>query len=65
MKSYSSRAIVKMLKDDGWYEIDCVGDHHQFKHPVKKGKVTVRHPVKDMGIRDLKSIAKQSGLTFE
>ncbi|MFA6809204.1 MAG: type II toxin-antitoxin system HicA family toxin [Eubacteriales bacterium] len=65
MRSYSSRDIVKMLKDDGWYEVDCVGDHHQLKHPVKKGKVTVRHPVKDMGIRDLKSIEKQSGLTFK
>jgi len=65
MKSYSSRDIVKMLKEDGWYEVDCVGDHHQFKHPVKKGKVTVRHPVKDMGIRDLKSIEKQSGLILK
>lgn len=65
MRSYSSREIVKMLKDDGWYEVDCVGDHHQFKHPVKKGKVTVRHPVKDMGVRDLKSISKQSGLAFK
>lgn len=53
-----------MLKDDGWYEIDCVGDHHQFKHPTKKGRVTVRHPAKDMYINDLKSIEKQSGLKF-
>ena len=27
-----------MLKADGWYEIACDGDHHQFKHPTKKGK---------------------------
>lgn len=65
MKSYSSREVLKMLKDDGWYEIDCVGDHHQFKHPTKKGRVTVRHPVKDMYINDLKSIEKQSGLKFK
>lgn len=64
MKSYSSREVLKMLLDDGWYEVDCVGDHHQFKHPTKTGKVTLRHPVKDLGIRDLKSIARQSGLTF-
>lgn len=65
MKSYSSREVMKMLKADGWEEIDCVGDHHQFKHPTKKGKVTLRHPVKDLGVRDLKSISKQSGLTFK
>lgn len=59
MKSYSSREVMKMLKADGWYEIDCVGDHHQFKHQTKKGKVTLRHPVKDLGVRDLKSISKR------
>ena len=64
MKSYSSRDVLKLLLEDGWVEINCVGDHHQFKHPIKPGKVTLRHPVKDLGIRDLKSIEKQSGLIF-
>ena len=64
MRSYSSRDVMKILLQDGWAEINCVGDHHQFKHPTKKGKVTLRHPVKDLGVRDLKSIEKQSGLKF-
>lgn len=64
MRSYSSRDVMKILLEDGWVEINCVGDHHQFKHPSKKGKVTLRHPVKDLGVRDLKSIEKQSGLKF-
>jgi hypothetical protein len=64
MKSYSSRDVLKMLLEDGWVEVNCTGAHHQFKHPTKKGKVTLRHPVKDIGIRDLKSIEKQSGLIF-
>ena len=64
MSSYSSRDVMKILLEDGWVEINCVGDHHQFKHPTKKGKVTLRHPVKDIGVRDLKSIEKQSGLKF-
>lgn len=65
MKSYSSREILKMLKKDGWYEVACGGDHHQFKHPTKKGRVTLRHPVKDLSRNDLKSIENQSGLKFE
>lgn len=65
MKSYSSREILKMLKADGWYEVSCVGDHHQFKHPVKPGKVTVPHPRKDLTKRTLDSIQRQSGLKFE
>ena len=36
MKSYSSREVLAILKSDGWYEVACVGDHHQLKHPVKK-----------------------------
>lgn len=65
MKGYSSREILKILKKDGWREVACVGDHHQLKHPTKKGRVTVRHPVKDLSCDDLKSIEKQSGLTFD
>ena len=64
MKSYSSKDVLKMLKADGWFEVNCEGDHHQFKHSTKPGKVTLRHPVKDLGVRDLKSIERQSGLTF-
>lgn len=64
MKSYSSREIIKILKADGWYEVSCVGDHHQFKHPTKPGRVTVTHPVKDIPIGTLKNIAKQAGVTF-
>ena len=65
MKSYSSREVIKALKDDGWYEIGCEGDHHQFKHPTKPGKVTVTDPVKDIPIRTLKSIARQAGITLK
>ena len=64
MKSYSSREVIKILKDDGWYEAHCVGDHHQFKHPTKKGRVTVTHPVKDMKRDNIKRISEQSGIIF-
>ena len=65
MKSYSSREIINMLKADGWYEVASDGDHHQFKHDEKSGKVTVTHPRKDMPIKTVKSIAKQAGLRIE
>lgn len=65
MKSYSSREVITILKADGWYEVNCVGDHHQFKHPTKPGKVTVVHPEKNMTKALLKSIEKQSGIKFD
>ena len=64
MKSYSSREVLKMLKKDGWYEVACVGDHHQFKHPTKPGRVTVKSPCKDIPRKTLDSIERQSGLKF-
>lgn len=64
MKSYSSREVIKILIEYGWYEVGCVGDHHQFKHHSKPGKVTVTHPVKDIQIQTLKSIEKQAGINF-
>lgn len=45
MKRYTVRQILKMLKEDGWYQIkggQTSVDHRQFKHPAKKGRVTVR-----------------------
>lgn len=62
MKSYSSREVIKILEEDGWYFVRCVGDHHQFKHHNKPGKVTITHPVKDIPIDTLKSIEKQAGI---
>lgn len=64
MKSYSSREVLKFLLSDGWYEVACVGDHHQFKHPTKKGRVTLTHPRKDIPMKTLKSIEKQAGVKF-
>lgn len=65
MKSYSSREVLKILYDDGWYEVACDGDHHQLKHPTKPGKVTVTHPKKHIPIGTLKGIEKQAGVKFD
>lgn len=65
MKSYSSREVIALLKADGWYEVNVVGSHHQYKHPTKKGRVTVKHPDKDIPVKTLKSIETQSGLKFQ
>lgn len=58
----SSREIIKLLKADGWFLARVKGDHYQFKHPYKKGLVTVPHPRKDLKPGTLASIKKQAGL---
>lgn len=51
-----------MLEKDGWRPVAVRGSHHNFKHPIKSGRVTVPHPSKDIRIGTLKSIMKQAGL---
>ena len=64
MNSYSSREVIKMLEEDGWYEVKVTGSHYQFKHPTIKGRTTVKHPDKDVPRKTLDSIEKQSGVLF-
>ncbi len=58
----SSREVLKLLKRDGWYIVRVCGDHHQLKHPTKKGTVTIQHPKKDLSLNNIKSIEKQAGI---
>jgi predicted RNA binding protein YcfA (HicA-like mRNA interferase family) len=60
-----SREINSALQKDGWIKVAQKGSHVQFKHPAKKGRVTVPHPDRDIPIGTLRSIEKQSGLKLK
>ncbi|AMX83298.1 hypothetical protein GS3922_06160 [Geobacillus subterraneus] len=62
MKNYSSKELIKIIQQDGWYIVRTSGSHHQFKHPSKPGLVTIPHPKKNLPIKTVKSILKQAGL---
>jgi predicted RNA binding protein YcfA (HicA-like mRNA interferase family) len=57
-----SQEIIATLQREGWVQIAQKGSHVQFKHPAKKGRVTVPHPKRDIPVGTLKSIERQSGL---
>jgi predicted RNA binding protein YcfA (HicA-like mRNA interferase family) len=57
------RDILKMIERDGWRLVSQEGSHRQFKHPVKRGRLTIAgHPSKDADRGTLNSILKQAGL---
>lgn len=57
------RAVLKLLKADGWYLVATEGSHRQYKHSVKKGRVTVPgKPNDDLPRGTLHSILRQAGL---
>ena len=58
----SSDQVIDALVADGWTLARTAGSHRQYKHPIKKGVVTVPHPRKDIKIGTLKSIEKQAGI---
>lgn len=35
------RDAIRLLRRDGWVQVAQKGSHRQFKHAVKKGRVTV------------------------
>lgn len=58
----SSSDVIRLLIDDWWLLDSTKGSHHHFKHPEKKGKVTVPHPKKDLPQGTVNAILKQAGL---
>jgi predicted RNA binding protein YcfA (HicA-like mRNA interferase family) len=57
----NSKQVIKRLESDGWQLVRVNGSHHQFKHPNKSGRVTVKHPDSDIPLGTLRSIEKQAG----
>lgn len=52
-----------MVEQDGWRLVNQEGSHRQFKHPEKKGRVTIAgQPSMDLDPKTQNSILKQAGL---
>lgn len=55
------REVIKTLEADGWYLVSTKGDHRQFKHSAKRGRVTVAgHSSIDVPVGTLINIFKQA-----
>jgi predicted RNA binding protein YcfA (HicA-like mRNA interferase family) len=57
-----AREVIKLIEEDGWYLSRQKGSHKQYKHPLKKGLVTVAaHKMSDeLAPGTLNSIFKQA-----
>ena len=57
------REAIKLVENDGWYLVRTRGSHRQYKHPDKKGLVTIPGKMKDdLAPATINSILKQAGL---
>ena len=58
-----TKEIIKLIESDGWYEVHQKGSHKQYRHPFKKGLVTIPvHGNKELPKGLENSILKQAGL---
>lgn len=61
-----ARDIEKKVLDDGWYRIRSKG-HRQYKHPTKKGRVTIpwhKSGNQELNPKTLASIEEQAGIAL-
>jgi predicted RNA binding protein YcfA (HicA-like mRNA interferase family) len=58
------KEMIKIIQDDGWELKTHNGtSHRQYKHPTKKGKVTINgKPSEDLSHFLVNSILTQAGL---
>lgn len=57
------REVLVILHADGWVLVRTRGSHRQYKHPTKRGLVTVAGKLSaDLLPATLKSILRQAGL---
>jgi predicted RNA binding protein YcfA (HicA-like mRNA interferase family) len=55
--------ILAILETDGWYIIEQHGSYRQYKHPHKKGRITIAaNPNYDLEKDSINSILLQAGL---
>ena len=56
----TARQMEKIIKKDGWYQVDSNGSHRKYRHPTKKGIVTISFHPGDLKKKTENSIYKQA-----
>ena len=66
MSKMKVRDAIKLIEDDGWFQIATRGSHRQFKHATKPGRVTIAGKLSaDLAHGTMNSILKQSGVKVD
>lgn len=44
----TQKEMERVILADGWYEVAQRGSHRHYKHPTKKGKITIPFHARDL-----------------
>lgn len=61
-KRLKTKQVLQLVRSLGWYFDSQKGSHKHYKHPSKKGKITIPDHG-DLDIGTLKSIFGQAGIS--
>ncbi|MFO0688256.1 MAG: type II toxin-antitoxin system HicA family toxin [Myxococcota bacterium] len=57
------REIVRIVERAGWVLVRTRGSHRQYKHPTRRGLVTIPgNQNADLAVGTMRSILKQAGI---
>jgi predicted RNA binding protein YcfA (HicA-like mRNA interferase family) len=57
------RDLIRLLENEGWHLARTRGSHRQYKHPTRRGTVTVAGRLgSDLPPKTANSVLKQAGL---
>ena len=65
MRIAKGAEVIRRLRRDGWVLRNTRGSHHQFVHPAKSVRVTVKLPSKEIPIGTLRNIYRQANWKWE
>lgn len=60
-KRLKTKQVLKLVMSLGWYLDSQKGSHKHYKHPFKKGKITIPYHG-DLDVGTLKNIFCQAGI---
>ena len=58
----TAKEVEEIISADGWRLATINGSHHNYKHPTKKGRVTIPFHSGDIPKGTLANIFRQAGL---
>ena len=57
------REAIRLVEEDGWKQVRTKGSHREYRHPTKRGLVTIPSKMNDdLAPGTVNSTLKQAGL---
>jgi predicted RNA binding protein YcfA (HicA-like mRNA interferase family) len=60
IRKMKSADLVRELTQQWWQLVRVRGSHHVFAHPLRRGRIVVPHPKKDLGVGLVTAIRRQA-----